>query len=61
MNTCDYKIGCQTQKHEACKDTWNPAVKLGSSGNGTSIMWILVNMGWFRPLLPVAGYQNMDG
>lgn len=47
MNTCDYKNGCRTQKHEACKDAWNPAVKLGNSRNGTSITWILVNMGWF--------------
>lgn len=59
MNTCDQEIGCHTQKHEACKDTRNPAVKFGKSRNGTSITWILVNMG-SPPYCKISEYGWMN-
>lgn len=45
MNTCDYKIGCQTQKREASMDLWTRATKLSNSRNGTSMKWIRTILG----------------
>lgn len=45
MNTCDYKIRCQTQKREASKDLWTRATKLSNSRNGTSMKWICTILG----------------